>query len=774
MKKKIDKKENLKLVSFFEISNRKQSILMIVSLMIILMTLFEMTLAHIVSDRYSIYAHVLTVVFSGILAAVFGYIILTIRGSSVKRIIHEFKARKKAEEDHRATLSLLDSTLDSIVEGILVVDLNGRVVKTNKRFTELWQIPNELLEAKDDTKLLDCVLGQLKEPEKFLAKVKELYNNPHEQSNDLIEFKDGRIFERNSSAHRMDENIVGRVWSFRDLTIRHQIEQKVRLFEKAVKSVNDSVYIVDLSFKVLYLNEAAQNLYGYSENEILGKSIRLFWSQKNPEGKFVEMVNETRKGGWKGELFNKRKDGTEFPIVLTTSIIKDDSGVPIALVGVAKDITISRRMETLNYALYRISESVHSTSNLDELFAKIHNIVKDLMLANNFYIALYDEKADLISFPYFIDEEDPPQPPKRPGRGCTEYVLRNGEPVIIDKELSDKLNRAGEVDLVGAPSEVWLGVPLKISGKTIGVMVVQDYKSEYTYGENEKEILMFVSEQTASAIEKKRNEEELKRYTLELQKGNELLEAQASELKSLNEQLIHSEKQLIELNQSKDKFFSIISHDLKSPFNSLLGFAGQLHKDFDDFEKDEIKEYIGYINDSSKNLYNLVLNLLNWALIQRGKEKFEPKTINVKDFLDQCISVLIGNALKKNITLTNNLDPTHLVTADADMLNSIIQNLISNAIKFTNYGGNISVFSKLNSDKVQISIKDDGVGMDEEALKKIFKIESKHSTTGTADEHGTGLGLILVKELVERNQGNIWVESEVGSGTTFSFTLPMN
>ncbi|MBU2583947.1 MAG: PAS domain S-box protein, partial [Bacteroidetes bacterium] len=670
-------------------------------------------------------------------------------------------------------ISILDAALDTTADGILIVDQNGRVTKANKNFLELWHIPETLLETRDDNKLLDYVLDQLSDPNAFITKVRELYAHPSNESFDTLEFKDGRIFERYSKPQLVGDEIVGRVWSFRDITVRHDVEQRIRLFEKAIKSVNDGVYIVNLKFEIIYLNEAARNLYGYSESELMGKSIRMLWSPRNTKGSFKEMVTETLKGGWRGELYNKKKDGTEFPIILTASVIKDDSGNPIALIGVAKDITFRQRMETLNNALYRISESVHSTSNLDELFAMIHKIVKDLMLANNFYIALYDQDSDLISFPYFIDEFDPPQPPKKPGKGCTEYVLRTGKPVIIDKELSDKLNRTGEVDIIGAPSEVWLGVPLEISGKTIGVMVVQDYNSEYAYGENEKEILMFVSEQVAVAIERKRNEEELKKYTLELQKSNELLEVHARELKSLNEQLIQSEKQLIELNQSKDKFFSIISHDLKSPFNSLLGFSGQLQESLDDFDKEEIKEYIGYINNSSKNLYNLVLNLLHWALIQRGREKFEPKTINVKDFLNQCLSVLYGNAVKKNITIKNEVDEIHAITADEDMLNSIFQNLISNAIKFTNPGGEISLSSKVQNNDIEISVMDNGVGMDEKALQKIFKIESKYSTTGTANEYGTGLGLILVKELVERNQGSIWVESKVGRGTTFSFTLPV-
>ncbi len=682
------------------------------------------------------------------------------------------KEKEKSKQNRVETASILEATLEAIKDGILVIDLEGMVTKANKNFLSMWRIPQELFDTGDDSKLLDYVLDQLKEPDVFINKVHQLYANPTEESFDILQFKDGRVFERSSKPYFLDDEVVGRVWSFYDVTIRHHAEEKLKLFEKAIIGVSDGVFVVNLNFDMVYINPAALALYGYSEEEMKGKNLRMFWSEKNTKTTFRDLVRETLKGNWKGELYSKTKDGKDVPIVLSTSFLKDENGKQIALIGVLKDITARRRMETLNNALYRISESVHSTSNLEELFERIHSIVKDMMLANNFYIALYDDSSNMISFPYFVDEFDPPQPPKKFGRGCTEYVLGTGSPVIIDKELSDELNRTGEVDIIGSPSEVWLGVPLKIARKTIGVMVVQDYHDEYAYGENDKEALMFVSEQVASAIERKRNEEELKRYTYELQKSNDLLEVRANELRELNDQLVDSEQRLIELNQKKDKFFSIVSHDLKSPFNSLLGFSSQLYDGMDDFSDEEKKKYIGYINDSSKHLFNLVQNLLSWALIQRGKEKYEPQNYNLKEFSEQIISILRGNAVKKNISLRNEINPDHIIYADDDMLTSILQNLISNAIKFTNLGGKIDVTSILKDEMVHVSIKDNGVGMDQHALQKIFQIESKHSTAGTADEHGTGFGLILVKELVEKNRGNIWVESEVGVGTTFTFTLP--
>ncbi len=672
----------------------------------------------------------------------------------------ENKVRKELERENKLTLSLLDGALESIAEGILIVDLEGKVTKANKKFVQLWRIPQDLMATQDDSKLLKFVLDQLESPKDFLNKVEELYSQPNKESFDILKFKDGRIFERYSCPQTISEKIVGRVWSFRDVTKQKNNEEKIKLFEHAIKSINDIVNIADFNDNLIFVNKAFCKAYGYTEEEILGKNSSIFWSSKNPKEVVEKILPATLDKGWQGELFNVRKDGTEFPIFLSTSVIRDEEGNPKALVGIAKDISERKRRENITNALYKISESVHSVESLNELYKKIHEIIQELMPANNFYISLYDPTSDLLSFPYFVDEVDEPVLPKKPGKGCTEYVLRTGEAVIIGKELSDELNRTGEVDVIGAPSEVWLGVPLKISDKTIGVMAVQDYKEEKAYGAEEKEILTFVSEQIATAIYKKRAEEESKRFT--------------EELKSLNEQLIHSEKKLKELNANKDKFFSIISHDLKSPFNSLLGFSDQLSTCTDDFNKDEIRECAGYVADAAKNLYNLVENLLQWSLIQRGTEKCFPSKISIREFINRVVILLNGSAIKKGIHIRNEADEKLFVTADEDMLHSIFQNLISNAIKFTNRGGEIKIETKPLEQNVEISVIDNGVGMDDDALSKIFRIDVKHSTLGTASEHGSGLGLILVKELVERNSGKIWVESKAGVGTTFRFILPIN
>ncbi len=238
--------------------------------------------------------------------------------------------------------------------------------------------------------------------------------------------------------------------------------------------------------------------------------------------------------------------------------------------------------------------------------------------------------------------------------------------------------------------------------------------------------------------------------------------------------MLEINKKLEEENANKDKFFSIISHDLKAPFGALLGIAQLLDESYDELEEIERKEMIRISRNSATNIYELLDGLLEWSRAKSGRMSFTPTIVNINDINNHVMLVLIQNAKNKNITITNKINGNFTAFADEMMLRTILRNLISNAIKFTPKNGKIIVSAKIKENEVEISIKDNGIGISENDIKKLFRIDIHHTTIGTSNESGTGVGLILCEELVNKNGGKIWVESEFGKGSNFIFTLPLN
>jgi len=230
--------------------------------------------------------------------------------------------------------------------------------------------------------------------------------------------------------------------------------------------------------------------------------------------------------------------------------------------------------------------------------------------------------------------------------------------------------------------------------------------------------------------------------------------------------------QLHQLIAAKDKFFSIIAHDLRSPFSGFLNLTDVMVQGSEDFSKDELKEFSTALHESASLVYKLLENLLDWALIQKGSISYTPGELFLFDIVSSSINTIDQKAKQKGIIILNEIFKTQRVFADEKMINTVLRNLLSNAVKFTRREGRIIVRSrKIENDTVEVSVEDTGVGMFEKDVKRLFKMEEKVSAKGTEGELSTGLGLLLCKEFVEKHGGKIRVESERGKGTTFYFTI---
>jgi signal transduction histidine kinase len=242
-------------------------------------------------------------------------------------------------------------------------------------------------------------------------------------------------------------------------------------------------------------------------------------------------------------------------------------------------------------------------------------------------------------------------------------------------------------------------------------------------------------------------------------------------MECLNKVLKRSKQELLELNENKNKFFSIIAHDLRSPFMALSGISQMISEDMDSMSVKEVKNMASMIYNSTQNLYKLMENLLHWANLQMDTLKISPINFDIKQISQQVETTFQLSAKEKNVQIANKIRKTSTY-ADTECVKAILRNLLNNAIKFSKKNGVIHLSSKVEKNMIRIIVKDNGVGMSKETLSKLFSIKNKISKKGTANEIGTGLGLILCKELVEKNNGEIFVSSKLGKGSEFSFTLP--
>lgn len=231
-------------------------------------------------------------------------------------------------------------------------------------------------------------------------------------------------------------------------------------------------------------------------------------------------------------------------------------------------------------------------------------------------------------------------------------------------------------------------------------------------------------------------------------------------------------EELQALNTSKDKFFSIVAHDLVSPFSAVIGYSEILLDEYNSLPREQIGEFAKSINSVSNNANRLLTELIDWSRIQTGRMFYQPQSVNLNNIAADIMMLFTEVAKKKEITISNLIDKNYNVFADYKMLGTSFRNLVSNALKFTSHGGEILLKAEDKNKHYEITVQDNGVGMSSEVQGKLFQIDVHHTQRGTDNEKGTGLGLILTQEFIKKHGGSIWVESELGKGARFIFTLP--
>lgn len=551
------------------------------------------------------------------------------------------------------------------------------------------------------------------------------------------------ILEINGEAHIM--NVTRDISRIKD--IENELKQEKNLLHTLIDNLPDRIYIKDRNSRFVICNRALAERMGKKEvSEVIGKSDFDFQLPELAE-QFYRDEQEIMNSGI--PLINHEEprvlpDGERRWNLTTKVPLRDAEGNITGIVGIGRDITDIKKKEARTRALNKIIRGISTTANLDELLKLVYETLREIVYAENCFIALYEPKTQLFSFPYFVDKHDDNPGNLSLAKSCTSYVFRTNQSLLLTGEKMNELLDKGEIELVGTNSASWIGIPLNLPSRTIGVLVLQDYEQENVYSEEDISFLNSIGSQIAFAIERKMAEEEIR-------EKNEMLQA---------------------ANAEKDKFFSIIAHDLRGPLGAFMEATKILTDELPNMSGEEIREISGEMNKDASRIYALLENLLQWSRLQRGVIKFEPADQNLSSLVNNAISPLLSSAEKKNVTVELNIPGDIIVNADTHMTETVIRNLVSNAIKFTP-GGKIVVSAVPDEEGlVRISVKDNGIGIPPDMAGSLFSLTSRASRPGTDGEPSSGLGLVLCREFVEKHGGRIWVESEEGKGTEFMFTLP--
>ena len=436
------------------------------------------------------------------------------------------------------------------------------------------------------------------------------------------------------------------------------------------------------------------------------------------------------------------------------TLIEDDYQRFMLLSDFGNKITSTLDQKSI---LSMVSEYVNVLINVDYLgIGKV-----DLNKQKIIYPSTRMGDKDYESFSISLNEKD----------NCAVDCLNKQAPIYSNNiptdypELIETIKKVSNI----APGSL-ICIPLTVENEKIGVLTVFNEKRS-TFNEKHITLLQTLSYYVAIALSNSNTYAALSNQTKVLSEMNTELVNRQLFIEKQQEELIQQKEALQELNLMKDKFFSIIAHDLKSPFQALLGFTSVLENEYHSTKDETRQTYIGYISNSAQNIFNLLTNLLTWSQSQTSKIESDPMVFNLREEVNQTIELLSNNSGNKSIFVRNEVNSSIQVNADKNMTETILRNIISNAIKFTPAKGEVSISAEKMESIVRVAIKDSGIGITEADMKNLFKIDKSISRAGTSGESGTGLGLLICKEFVEKNGGEISVESNLNRGTTFYFTL---
>ena len=682
---------------------------------------------------------------------------LNFSGRPAKLVLaNDITERQRAEEALAAERNLLRTLIDELPDRIYVKDTESRFLLNNKsHIAALGAESQEDMLGKTDFDFRPAELaeGYFADDQNVIESGEALINR--EEPTITESGENGLLLVTKVPLRDSQGKTSGLVGISRDITDRKRAEQEILVqtarFQQLFENAPMGIVVVDQDDFVLDANEEFEEIFKFSLSELRGRRLndRIVPAVHAEEG--AQLSSRTRQGEIvEKETVRQRKDGTLVPVQLYgVPIVTDQEAVGVFAIYL--DLTERKRMEAERETIAEVIQGAITTSDLDEFLKLAHHAIGKYLYAENCFVALYDEATELMHFPFWVDKLDPCPEPRPVGIGFSSYVLRTGRPMLVSPELTEQMYQRGEVQKSGSTSASWLGVPLRTSERTIGVLVVQHYEEEDAYDERDLEFLTSVGSQIALAIERKRAE---------------------TNLREAEDRLRQSQKM-----ESIGNLAGGIAHDFNNLMTAVTGYSELA------LRSAKLDESLRFKIEEIKKAGERAASLTRQLLAFSRKQMLQPKILDLNTVVTG-MGKMLTRVISEDIDLRFKLDDSlGQIKADPGQIEQVLLNLAVNAGDAMPAGGTLSIRTEnvhLNGKLTQshlviepghyviMSVSDTGCGMDAKTKSHIFEPFFTTKEVGK----GTGLGLATVYGIVKQSGGYIWVYSELGKGTIFKIYLP--
>ena len=653
--------------------------------------------------------------------------------------------RNKDDQDKQGIV--FEKFADMLPEMVYEVDLTGRILYANKHGLSFFGYTNRDLET--GINIAEMFPESYKE---MIENLKALKLPGQISSNEYTALKKDKTqvpIVTHSFALFYDNKIVGYRGVVTDISKQKEYENQIirekAFLEHLYNSTPAAIVITSPSGIISMINREFTDLFGYTLEEAVNDNINdlVVPDDLKEEARRIDNLASLNQKEVR-QTVRKNKNGNKIHVTLVATAIVINNEI-VANLGIYRDITSERKNQLLQEILFNISTAALKQFDLKEIYPIIVQELSKIWDTNNFFIALYDKASETLSLPFFADEKDNfyEIPTKKT---ITGWVIHNNKSVLLKEKDLKLLEESGDIDLVGTPCKIWMGVPLKVENDTIGVMCLQDYNDEDKFSHEDLIIMDFIANQIAIAIQRRK----------------------------MFDNIILARQKAEEGAQSKQLFMSTMSHEIRTPLNEVIGITNLL---LQGNPREDQMDYIKALKFSGNHLLTLVNDVLDYNKMESGKIIFEQTQFNLSDFLDEIMRSYSFRSKAKNINFEINKanDLPVEVIGDPIRLNQILSNLLSNALKFTIHGSIKVIVKELsrtaNQSKMEFIVTDTGIGIAKDKQSVIFDSFTQASSDTTRHFGGTGLGLAICKKLVELQGGTITIESEPEKGSTFRFAL---